>query len=561
MPSLNFKGRSFVQNHHLSVDFHSLELLESISEKPSKSMDDNMIIQGDNLVALKSLLPTHAGKIKCIYIDPPYNTGNEGWVYNDNVKSPVIKEWIGRVVGKEDDDLTRHDKWLCMMMPRLKLLHELQSEDGVIFVSIDDNEVSSLKILMDEIWGEANFVAQVCVQLNPRGRTLDKYMAKTHEYILTYVKDSSKTESISQIAKSEKQMAEYRFEDEHGLFRKLELRNRNPVFNRENRPNLFYPLYVSQLDNSVSVEQSLEHSIEVFPVNSSGVDGCWTWGKEKARAESDSLLGGMTAQGKWRIFRKDYAVKSGQNATTKAKALWLESEFNNEIGKEILGEIFGEPVFDFPKSPYLIKRCIELATSSDDECIVLDSFAGSGTTGHAVLQLNHEDGGNRKFILIEMEDYAEKTTAERVRRVINGVPNTKRTELREGFGGSFSYYKLGDSVGVSSLLEGDQLPGFKELASYVFYTATGRHSDDVHINPKTYKIGHTDSLDVYMIYEENLDFLKSTALTLDMAEELRRDAGDKPLLVFAPTKYLDPSELDRLKITFCQLPFEIFKVK
>lgn len=549
-----------MQNHHLAVDFHSLNLIEEKSEKPSMTLDDNMIIQGDNLVALKALLPSHAGKIKCIYIDPPYNTGNEGWVYNDNVQSPIIKEWIGKVVGKGDDDLTRHDKWLCMMMPRLKLLRELQSDDGVIFVSIDDNEASSLKILMDEIWGESNFVAQICVQLNPRGRTLDKYMAKTHEYILAYVKDSSRLDSIRQVSKSEKQMAEYRFEDERGLYRRLELRNRNPVFNRDNRPNLYYPLYVSELDNSVNVERTLEHTIEVYPINSEGKDGCWTWGREKARSEASSLLGSQTAQGKWRIFRKDYAIKDGEDAKTKAKAIWLDSEFNNEVGKEILGEIFGDAVFDFPKSPYLIKRCIEIATTTDDECIVLDSFAGSGTTAHSVLQLNSEDGGNRKFILVEMENYADDTTCERVRRVINGVPSAKRKELKEGFGGSFSFYTLGEAVGVSSLLNGEQLPEFEELARYVFYTATGQHAEDRHINSGSFKAGQTDALEVYMVYERDLDFLKTSALTLDLAEEFRKKAGQKPLLIFAPTKYLEQRELDRLGITFCQLPYEIFRV-
>lgn len=562
MATINFKGRSFVQNHHLAVDFHALKIDKSKSLTPSPGLNDNLIIQGDNLLALKSLLPTHSGRIKCIYIDPPYNTGNEGWVYNDAVKSPIISDWIGQVVGKDEDDLTRHDKWLCMMMPRLKLLHELQAEDGVIFVSIDDNEASSLKSLMDEIWGQSNFVAQICVQLNPRGRSMDKYLAKTHEYLLTYVKDSSRADAIRQIAKSAKQMAEYKFDDEKGKYRKLELRNRNPVFNRSNRPNLFYPFFVNPEDNSVSLLKSLTHSIEVLPLNSVGTEGCWTWGRAKAEKEIGLLVAGATAEGKWRIFRKDYAEKDGDEATTKAKAIWLEPEFNNEVGKEVLGELFGDAVFDFPKSPYLVKRCIELGTSSDDECIVLDSFAGSGTTGHAVLQLNAEDGGNRKFILIEMEEYANRTTAERVRRVIEGVPNSKRPELQDGFGGSFSYYELGGAIESSRLLEGKTLPSYEELAGYVFYTATGTQIDESLIDAKSMFIGETSKYVSYMFYEPSVDYLKSTALTLEKARKLRSDSKtDKQLLIFAPAKYVDQTELDSLRITFCQLPFEIYKVK
>ncbi|MDQ1267288.1 MAG: adenine-specific DNA-methyltransferase, partial [Bacteroidota bacterium] len=183
MPTLQFKGKNIIWNHHLSVPYHTLEEIEELNYQPEKS-DGNLIVEGDNLLALKALLPQYAGKIKCIYIDPPYNTGNENWIYNDNSNNPMLKEWLGREVGK--DDMTRHDKWLCMMAPRLKLLRDLLSDDGVIFISIDDNECSNLKLVMDEIFGEENFITFIVCQLNPRGRTLDKYLAKTHEYLLLY---------------------------------------------------------------------------------------------------------------------------------------------------------------------------------------------------------------------------------------------------------------------------------------------------------------------------------------------------------------------------------------
>jgi adenine-specific DNA-methyltransferase len=331
----------------------------------------------------------------------------------------MIKEWLGTIVDKED--LTRHDKWLCMMMPRLKLLRELLADDGVIFVSIDDNEMYNLKMLMDEIFGEKNFISCIIVQLNPRGRTLDRFLAKTHEYVLLYAKDTDFDGSINLLDKEGKALKEYSKIDEIGLHRELELRNRNPVFNRENRANLFYPIFVDPNTNKVSLELSGQYSVEVYPRNLEKLDGCWTWGRDKVQNNYGLLIGRQTVNGNWRIFRKDYLNKEdGSVAVTKAKALWMEKEINNENGKEMNREIFWETLFDFPKSVDLIKKCVKLGTDTDS--IVLDSFAGSGTTAHAVLDLNKEDGGERKFILIECEDYADTITSERVRRVINGVP-------------------------------------------------------------------------------------------------------------------------------------------
>ena len=475
MAQLQFKGKQLVQNHHLSVEYHELVPKKDKSLTKKISLHDNLIIHGDNLKALKALLPTYAGKVKCIYIDPPYNTGNEKWAYNDNVSHPMFKEWLGKVVDKED--LTRHDKWLCMMMPRLKLLRELLSDDGVIFVSIDDNEVHRLQLLMDDVFNNENFIAKIVVQLNPRGRTLDKFLAKTHEYLLLYAKNACSKDAVNFIPKEGKLLKTYNKKDKKGLFRELGLRNRNPVFNRRNRPNLFYPIFVNSKTGRVSLKKSKDYSIEVFPKTSKGVDDCWTWGKEKVNTNINLLLGKKTSKGHWRIFRKDFLHdESGNTATTKAKALWLDKGINNEFGKEICNQIFGDCPFDFPKSHELIKKCLRLGTTK--ESIVLDSFAGSGTTAHAVLDLNREDCENRKFILVELEDYADKITAERVRRVIKGVPKAQDEKLRNGLGGSFSYFELGKPIELYSILSGKSLPTYLELGRYIFYTATGEEFDE-----------------------------------------------------------------------------------
>jgi len=557
MATLNFKGKTFVQNHHLAVKYHQLIPRKNKSLTRKVSLNDNLIIHGDNLKALKALLPTYAGKVKCIYIDPPYNTGNERWVYNDNVNSPMMQEWLGKVVDKED--FTRHDKWLCMMMPRLKLLRELLREDGVIFVSIDDNEVDHLRMLMDEVFGDQNFVACIVAQLNPRGRTLDRFLAKTHEYVLLYAKDATDEGAINLMKKEGSLLKGYNKKDQKGAYRQLELRNRNPVFNRANRPNLFFKIYVNPTTGEVSLTKDGSYSVEVLPRNSKGVDGCWTWGKDKVAANITKLAGRRVSTGAWRVYRKDYLYDElGNLAVTKAKALWLEKDINNENGKEVCNEIFGECPFDFPKSPYLVKKCIKLG--SDENSILLDSFAGSGTTAHAVLDLNKDDGGNRKFILVECEDYADKITAERVRRVIKGVKNARDQKLREGLGGSFSYFELGDSIEMESILEGDKLPSYLELARYVFYTATGEEFGPKKVKKRKNFIGESKEYEVYLFYKPDMEYLKSTALTLDRAKKLGPYKGKKRL-VFAPSKYLDTDYLLEYRIDYCQLPFEIYKLK
>ena len=240
MPTINWIGKEKVLNHHNEVAYRVLEEKYSYGANG----DGNKIIHGDNLEALKALLPQYEGKIKCIYIDPPYNTGNEGWVYNGNVNDPRIQKWLDETVGKEGDDLTRHDKWLCMMYPRLRLLQKLLADEGAIFISIDDNEITHLRMMMDEIFGASNFIAQITLLCNPKGRSQDKYFATCHEYLLVYTKSVVPAGFFSVEKNQDKIDADYRLEDENGKYRLIELRNTHREFGRENRPNLFYPFFV-----------------------------------------------------------------------------------------------------------------------------------------------------------------------------------------------------------------------------------------------------------------------------------------------------------------------------
>lgn len=383
----------------------------------NKSVDfdstENLYIEGDNLDVLKLLQETYLGKIKMIYIDPPYNTGND-FIYEDDF-SESVEEYLSSsgqydeqgnlLVNNTESNGRFHTDWLNMIYPRIKLAKDLLTEDGALFISIDDNEVDNLRKVCDEIFGKQNFVSQVIVQTNPRGRTFDKYIAKTHEYILVYVKDINK-ECVFQIPKDEQSISQYQKEDSHGRYRLLELRNRNPVFNRTNRPKMFYPFYADPQKKDVRLEPDERHTVEIYPRNSEGVDGCWTWGLEKTKANMNLLVANLANTGKWSVFRKDYL--EGTSLYTKSKALWTESEMNHENGKEMIGQLFGNTPFDFPKSVEYIKKCILLGTKKDS--IIMDFFSGSATTAHAVMKQNSEDGGKRTFIMIQLPESVSTNT-------------------------------------------------------------------------------------------------------------------------------------------------------
>jgi adenine-specific DNA-methyltransferase len=564
MPTLEFKGKQYIYSHHHSVPFRELliDYKKSLPEsgKPP-SLDDNLIIHGDNLHALKALMPQYAGKIKCIYIDPPYNTGNEGWCYNDNVNSPLMKEWISKNANPVDkEDMQRHDKWLCMIYPRLKLLHELLADDGVIFVSIDDNEQANLKLILDDIFGEENFYSQVIIRANSRGQTYNQ-IAKTHEYVLLY----SKTSEIDfgELNKDEENN-DLNFSDNIGKYNVRELRNRNPKFGKHNRPNLFYPIFVNtnSVDKDGFFPVSLTDSsnfLKIEPFNSVGKESCWRWGKEKCEknivldTQASNLIAKRKQDGGYLICEKY------RKTTFKPKSIWDENKFLTESGTVELNAI-GITEFQFPKPMGLIKQCIQLCTNDDD--IILDSFAGSGTTAHAVLELNKEDGGNRKFVLVEMEDYAGNITAERVRRVIKGIPTAKDEKLKTGLGGNFTFCELGKEISIEKIITGESLPDYSALAKYVFYTATGKSLDGEAKEKLDYFVGETDLYEVYLIYKPDIAFLRSndSALNDIKLKAIAMRNSKKEKLIFATAKYMGQKELSEQHISFCQLPYAIHKV-
>jgi len=532
MPTLNFKGKSFVQNHHLAVKYHQLVPRKDKSLTDKISLHDNLIIQGDNLKALKALLPTYAGKIKCIYIDPPYNTGNEDWKYNDNVNSPMIREWFGKEV--KIDDLSRHDKWLCMIMPRLKLLKELLSEDGAIFISIDDNEQHYLRCILDEIFGELNFYANVIWQKKYAVSNDSTGFGEMHDFIIVYRKSENFKRNL--LPRTDKQNKLYKYDDNDGkgLWRS---------------DNLLVKTFSK---NSIFPIVNPKTGEEYRPPKGSS----WRGSKETIDKwlEENRIFFGKDGKGAPQLKRYLNEVQQGIVPST----LWTFDEVgHNDAANKELTDIIGEKkLFDTPKPSSLIKQILKIATDKDD--IILDSFAGSATTAHAVLDLNKEDGGNRRFILVEMEDYADSITAERVRRVINGVPESNK--FKEGTGGTFSYFELGEPIEMESILRGENLPSYEEFAKYLFYTATGEEFDPTKIDEETNYIGTSREYEIYLFYKPDLTYLKSTALTLDRAKALGKHNGKKRL-VFAPAKFVDSHTLTDLRIEFCQLPFEIYKLK
>jgi adenine-specific DNA-methyltransferase len=553
MPTLEFKGKQYIYSHHHSVPFRELlvDYKKSFPEsgKPP-SLDDNLIIHGDNLHALKALMPQYAGKIKCIYIDPPYNTGNEGWCYNDNVNSPLMKEWISKNANPVDkEDMQRHDKWLCMMYPRLKLLHELLADHGIIFVSIDDNEVHHLRTLMDEIFGETNALATFVWKRRASSALADKNISVDHEYVIAYQRGD-----FSSFMGNDKSYASYSNPDNDSRGDWM-LDNLTVGMTKNERPNQFYDLIDTATGN-------------VFPANPNRV---WAYipSSMQKLIKDDRIFFPQDPSKKPMLKRYKEALKSAINPIStwidnpkdkpKDKKTSIKTGLNSEGTKE-LQVIFDEKVFNYPKPVLLIKELIKHTTDAND--IILDSFAGSGTTAHAVLALNKEDGGNRKFILVEMEGYADTITSERVRRIINGVPTAKDEKLKTGLGGSFTFCELGKEISIEKIITGESLPDYSSLAKYVFYTATGKSFAAEAKEKPDFFVGETDLYEVYLIYKPDIAFLRSndSALNDIKLKAIASRNSKKEKLVFATAKYMGQKELSEQNISFCQLPYAIHKV-
>ena len=368
MPTLDWIGKSKVVNHHLDVPYCVLERKYSFDESGQHEEDngsENMIIHGDNLLALKSLLPQYEGCIKCIYIDPPYNTGNENWIYNDNVNDPHIREWLNKVVGKEGEDLSRHDKWLCMMYPRLKLLQRLLSDDGAIFISIDDNELFSLKYICDEIFGKNNYVSMITRPTGTHTGVTNKAVVGESDYILVYAKKIDLL-GIDGLPLQEKDTKIYDMEDEKGRFLIRPLRRTGGENRREDRPNMYFPIKAPD-------------GTEVYPIGPTGYESRWICNPDgyKYFESEGRIYWKKTVSGestKWQVYQKFYL----ENKKRAVSNLWDDIEGNKKATRDIRDIFNNEDIkFDFPKPIALIERVLQLNPNSD--MIVLDSFAGSGT--------------------------------------------------------------------------------------------------------------------------------------------------------------------------------------
>ncbi|MEZ4903772.1 MAG: site-specific DNA-methyltransferase [Spirosomataceae bacterium] len=525
MPTLHWIGKEKVINHHLEVPFKVLEHsygFDNGTQSEQETNSGNKIIHGDNLEALKALLPEYEGRIKCIYIDPPYNTGNEGWVYNDNVNDPKIKKWLHSVVGKEGEDLSRHDKWLCMMYPRLKLLHKLLADDGAIFISIDDNEQANLKLVCDEIFGGGNFVTNVIWEKNYSPRNDAKFFSAAHDFVVVYAK--SKISWKRNLApRTDKQNKFYKHNDNDGR-------------------GLWRPdnvLVKSFSESGVFGIINPNNGQVYFPPKGS----CYRFNEEKSKQmlAENRFYFGKDGNGKPQLKRYLSEVNDGVVPQT----IWKYDEVShNQEGKKELNKIIEGNVFDSPKPYQLIERILQISTNKNS--IILDSFAGSGTTAHAVLNLNKQDGGNRKFICIEMEDYAETITAERVKRVIKGYGNT------EGTGGSFDFYELGQPL---FLEDGNlnELVGVEKIRQYVYYTETktpltaSKHNDNKHFLGK-----HHDTA-YYFHYEQDV------VTSLDHAFLATMKTKAEQYVIYADNCLLTRDFMTKYHIIFKKIPRDITK--
>ena len=537
MPTLEWIGKEKVINHHQDVPFRVLERKYSYDENGQHDEDngsENMIIRGDNLEALKALLPKYEGRVKCIYIDPPYNTGNEGWVYNDNVNDPKIKKWLGEVVGKEGEDLSRHDKWLCMMYPRLKLLQKLLANDGAIFISIDNAEYVNLKLICDEIFGSNCYQGTIIRSTGQTTGQDSSGLGNSYDYVLVYSKKPDY--EFGGLPLTPHDLKRFENVDERGNYAYDHLRKTGRNDRREDRPNMYYPIYTPDGE-------------ELYPTATAGYDSCWRVEKKTydRLVQEGYILWKKTirnGQETWWPYVKYYA----EGRTKRPSPLWTELEGNKKASSDVKA-ILGNAAFDYPKPIELITRIMQIASVGQND-IVLDSFAGSGTTAHALLNLN-KDGGNRKFILVEMMDYADTITAERAKKVINGYGEGKSAV--KGTGGSFSFYDLGDTL----LLPDGNLNedvGEAKIRDYIWYTETKEPMTDVVSTDEPYCLGTSRDTAYYFYYKKD----EITTLDYDFLSTVKTKAAG--YIIYADLCTISDEELKKWNITFKKIPRDIAKV-
>ena len=549
MPTLNWIGKDAVIRHHREVPFRLLEPVPALSCVPANGAGDsgNLIVQGDNLHALKALLPRYAGRVKCIYIDPPYNTGNEGWVYNDNVNSPEIRRWLGEVVGKEGETLDRHDRWLCMMYPRMLLLKQFLREDGAIFVSIDDNELATLRLLMDEVFGIQNFVATVLWQKKYAVANDHKTIAPMHDFVLVYQRSPKWRRNL--LPRGNEKDTQYKFEDKKGVFR-----NSDYTCNKtaEERPNLYYPVI-----NPNTGE-------ELWPKRTR----VWAYSQDEyaRHIEEDLIYWGKDGKGKVPAYKRyKHALRNADGVVP--QTLWLHDFAGHTDGsrkelREVLHDVPSVSDFATPKPTLLIQRILQIGTDTDS--LILDSFAGSGTTGHAVLKQNAEDGGNRRFILVEMdENIARNVTAERIKRVAEGYTNAKGQAV-PGLGGGFQFCRLS----ADPLFDADgqirRDVSFAQLAEFIWFaeTGTGLSPGSSATARKTGQVlspllGIHDGRAIFLLYNGILkdhSVAGGNVLTGPVLDRLPKFPG--PKVIYAAANRLG-TRAGRENITFKQTPYAL----
>jgi adenine-specific DNA-methyltransferase len=526
MPTLDWIGKQAVVNFHRRVPYRLLHCDKSLSVGDPDA--GNLLVQGDNLEALQALRPYYAGKVKCIYIDPPYNTGNEGWIYNDNVNSPEIRRWLGEVVGKEAEDLTRHDKWLCMMYPRLALLRDFLDEDGVLLVSLDETELAHLRLLLDEIFGKQNHIGSFVWNTRNTDNRVKTQLSPDHEYIVAYGRTTSAAIEGRKIDRSD---------------------FRNP----DNDPR--GPYVTDPLTGKATASE--RPNLHAYNMQQPGTSNVW---------RPDPAKGWITDEAGYRALLSDNRIWWPPNPTSgkpRKKRFLFETkermpassfwpEFRGMSGARELGDMLGQRVFAFPKPLGVAQKVIDHC--APPTCLVLDSFAGSGTTGHAVLAQNKLDGGGRRFILVEVDEaIARDVTAQRLKKAVEGYGDTP------GLGSGFRFCRLGaklfDETGVIS-----SDVRFADLAAHVFFAVTGVPLPK-RASGKSPLLGVHQGSAFYLLYNGVLGDRRPASgnvLTHAVAEGLpSHPEGVGPRVVFGEACRLGEKALAAYGITFRRIPFDL----
>lgn len=583
MPTLHWIGKDKVINHHAEVPFRVLDHKYGYrGEQPADKTathSGNKIIHGDNLEALKALLPEYEGRVDCIYIDPPYNTGNEGWVYNDNVNDPHIRKWLGEVVGAEGEDLSRHDKWLCMMYPRLRLLQQLLSENGVIFISIDSNELKNLQLICDEVFGSNCFVNIISWQRTYSPRNDSKGIVNEVEYVLVYSKVQDwqplklprTAEMDAKYANPDNDVAPWTSDNPNApgasTHQGMVYAIQHPFtgeliypaskscwrYNQETMLDIMNGWCGYELrDIDDAKNRAAVCSIPVDEVRPNVLAIMLKEPLELSRNKAKEIYDKgpwpkfyFTKRGKGGIRRKTYLTNLDGRVPTN---FWPFSEVGHtdEAKKELISIFGGKAPFDTPKPTRLLERMLSIATGKDS--IVLDSFAGSGTTAHAVMMRNKEDGGNRKFILIELMDYAESITAERIRRVMNGYGEGKKAV--EGLGGSFDYYELGEPLfNEDGTL--NEAVGADKIRAYVYYTETHQHLARQQDTDYPYLLDYHGGTGYFFYYEPD----NVTTISYDILHIVPQKA--EHYVIYADVCTLGKEQLAKMNIVFKKIPRDI----